>query len=77
MTIPEEVRVTLVCLFCGAPLEGPEDAEYTSGDLIECSKCKEHNDYDSVMEVAKEKGVEQLSGAAEDHIKNELKNIFK
>ena len=77
MGIPEQIQITLLCLFCGAPLEGPDDAEYSSGDLIKCNKCEELNDYDSVIEVAKEKGIEQLSGHVEDHIKKELGKFFK
>lgn len=77
MGIPEQIQITLLCLFCGAPLEGPEDAEYASGDMIKCNNCEELNDYDSVIEVAKEKGIEQLSADVEEHFKKELGKIFK
>jgi len=76
MGISENFNITLICLFCGAPLEGPEDKEYSSGDLIECSQCEEPNDYDSLIEVAKEKGVEKVSKEVEDHIKNKFSKLF-
>lgn len=77
MTIPEEIQITLLCLFCGSSLEGPDDAEYSSGDLVTCSKCGEQNDYDSVLEVAKEKGIEQIEDAVKNHFKNEFKDFLK
>ena len=77
MGIPEHIQITLLCLFCGAPLEGSEDAEYASGDMIKCNKCEELNDYDSVIEVAKEKGIKQLSADVEEHIKKEFGKLFK
>lgn len=76
MDIPA-FEVTLVCLFCGAPLKGPEDAEYFSGDLIECRQCGEQNDYDSVLEVAKEKGMEHVKETAEEQLRNKFKDLFK
>lgn len=72
----EPIHITLVCLFCGADLKGPEDARYSSGDLIKCSECGEHNDYDSVLEVAKDKGIAQAKHDLEGYLKNEIKNIF-
>ncbi|WP_157679902.1 hypothetical protein [Nitrosococcus watsonii] len=69
--------MTLVCLFCNSPLQGPEDAEYASGDVIECNECGESNDYDSVVEVAKEKGVEEVSEEIQRQLKKELGNLFK
>jgi len=76
MDIPS-FEVELVCLFCGSPLKGPVDAQYTSGDLIECNECHELNDYDSVLEVAKEKGIKQVKEKAQEHIQNEFKDLFK
>jgi hypothetical protein len=75
MDIPEFMPIT--CLFCGLPLQGPEDAEYASGDLIECTTCGEHNDYNSLLQVAKEKGVEHIKKAVEEHIRHEFKDLFK
>ena len=61
MDIPD-FTVSLKCLFCGEALEGPEDAEYKSGDLIKCTKCGEENDYDSVFEVAQRRRYESSQG---------------
>ncbi|HDM8429155.1 TPA: hypothetical protein U5E40_004384 [Yersinia enterocolitica] len=65
--------ISLRCLFCQSALEGPEDAEYQSGDLIKCAACGEKNDFDSVMEVAKEEGLE----LAKSHVDKMLKGLFK
>jgi hypothetical protein len=69
----ENFTVSLVCLFCGSTLEGKADAAFASGDLIQCSQCGEGNDFDSVIEVAKEKGLQQVKAAVED----EISKIFK
>ena len=74
MNIPE-FTVNLKCLFFFFFLEGPENAEYCSGDLIMCTKCGEGNDYDSVLEVAKEEGIEKVKSAAEEQLKKELKKF--
>ena len=76
MDIPD-FEVNLKCLFCGEVLEGPEDAEYQSGDLIKCKKCGEENDYDSVLEVAKEEGVEQVKEMVEEQLQKQFKGLFK
>ncbi len=76
MDIPN-VSVSLKCLFCGEVLEGPEDVEYQSGDLIKCSKCGEENDYDSVLEVAKEEGADQIKELVEDELQKQFKGLFK
>ena len=72
MKIPE-MTIPLKCLFCGSELEGPTDAKFNAGDLIKCLKCGEDNDYESVLEVAKEKGIEM----AKIIMHNELKKMFK
>lgn len=72
-----DVTITLQCLFCSATLQGPEDAEYSSGDLIKCGECGEENDFDSLMEVAKEKGVEIMAKEAEKQVAKEMKRILK
>jgi DNA-directed RNA polymerase subunit RPC12/RpoP len=76
MDIPK-LTVNLKCLFCSSTLEGPEDAEYHSGDLIKCTKCGEDNDYDSVLEVAKEEGMEKMKGAVQDQLEKDFKGLFK
>lgn len=76
MDIPD-LTVSLKCLFCGETLQGPEDAEYQSSDLIKCAKCGEENDYDSVLEVAKEEGVSQVKEIVEDELQKQFKGLFK
>jgi DNA-directed RNA polymerase subunit RPC12/RpoP len=76
MDIPD-FTVSFKCLFCGEALEGPEDAEYQSGDLIKCTKCGEENDYDSVFEVAKEEGMSQVKEKVEEQFQKQFKGLFK
>ena len=76
MDIPK-LTVSLKCLFCGSALEGPEGAEYNSGDLIKCIKCGEENDYDSVLEVAKEDGLAKMKDVVQTQLQKELKELFK
>lgn len=76
MDIPN-VTISLKCLFCSAPLQGPEEAEYSSGDLIKCGECGEENDFDSVLDVAKEKSVEIMAKEAEKQVTKEMKSILK
>ena len=76
MDIPD-FEVNLKCLFCGEVLEGPEDDEYQSGDLIKCTKCGEENDYDSVLEVAKEEGVNQVKERVEEQLQKQFEGLFK
>ncbi|MFV8980676.1 hypothetical protein [Serratia fonticola] len=65
--------ISLKCLFCGSVLQGPSDSEFQSGDLIKCSNCGEENDFDSLMEVAKEEGLEM----AKNHVNDMFKKLFK
>lgn len=71
------MTVNLKCLFCGSALEGPADVEYHSGDQIKCTKCGEDNDYDSVLEVAKEEGMEKMKNAVQEQLQKEFKGLFK
>jgi ASC-1-like (ASCH) protein len=66
-------KITLLCLFCHSALQGDKNAEFESGDMIKCVSCGELNDYDSVIEVAKEKGIEKVKSQVEA----ELKKLFK
>jgi len=52
---------------------GENDKEFQSGDLIKCSNCNKENDYDSILEIAKEKGVELIK---QDLI-DDFKKIFE
>jgi phage FluMu protein Com len=76
MNIPK-FTVNLRCHFCGSVLEGPEDAEYHSGDLIKCTKCGEDNDYDSVLEVAKKEGIKKAKGAVQEQLQKQFNGLFK
>ncbi len=69
--------VEVVCLFCDATLQAEEGKEYESGDMIKCSACGEQNDYDSVLDIAKEKGIEIIKGEFEKELKSKCKNLFK
>ncbi|MFA5215132.1 hypothetical protein [Sulfuricurvum sp.] len=71
--IEENFTVSLTCLFCDVGLEGDTCVEYKSGDLIKCQNCDAENDYGSLIEIAKSKGIEKVKL----DIENELKNIFK
>ena len=76
MDIPD-IRITLRCLFCKSDLTAEEGKFYQSGDMIECQKCSELNDYDSVMEVVKEEGMEKLKDEVNIALKDKFKNLFK
>ena len=54
-----------------------EGKEYQSGDMKECRECHEINDYDSLMEVAKEVGLERMKKEVDKALKNEFKKLFK
>ncbi|QIL88591.1 hypothetical protein GNX18_01505 [Microbulbifer sp. SH-1] len=69
--------IEVVCLFCDAALKVEEGKEYQSGDMIECSECGESNDYDSVLDIAEEKGVELAKNELEKELKSTFKNLFK
>ena len=68
----ETYTITLLCVFCDAPLQD-EGKEYQAGDLIKCSSCGEDNDYKSIFEIAKEKGIENIKNES----LKELKKAFK
>jgi len=69
--------IKVKCLFCDATLTTKEDQEYQSGDMIECSNCGELNDYDSVLDIAKEEGVQLVKDELEKELKSKFKNLFK
>ena len=70
-------NIPLTCLFCRADLLGPENAKYTSGDLIKCVVCGEENDFDGVLQVAKEKGIAEVKRDVQDQLHKQFKNLFK
>lgn len=73
----EEFTIEALCLFCNAPLTADENMEFQSGDLIKCNSCGEMNDYDSVVEVAKEIGIEKVKTEIGKELKKTMKNLFK
>lgn len=74
----DPIQIQLTCLFCDAVLGGkPGDDKPKSGDLITCPACGQGNDFDSVMEVAKEKGVAQMKDAVKSQLADEFKKLFK
>lgn len=73
----DNFTIEALCLFCNAPLTADKNKEFHSGDLIKCNSCGEMNDYDSVVEVAKEKGIEKVKSEVEKEINKTMKNLFK
>ncbi len=73
----DQFTVDAVCLFCGTTLQAEENAEFESGDMIKCESCGEMNDYDSVVEVAAEKGTVIVADEVMSQISKTLKKTFK
>lgn len=75
----EPIHVALRCLFCDAAFtdKDAEKKEPKSGDLITCAACGQGNDYDSVLEVAKEKGTAEMTKIVKKKFEEELKKLFK
>lgn len=69
--------IEVKCLFCDATLTTQEGQEYQSGDMVECSNCSELNDYDSVLDIAKEEAVQLVKDELEKELKFTVKNLFK
>ncbi|MBS4051957.1 MAG: hypothetical protein KGZ69_12225 [Methylomonas sp.] len=65
------------CLFCGCELKGAPQKQYASGDMIKCKQCEEMNDYNSLQEVALEKGKGEVLQYAKVEISKMLKKAFK
>lgn len=72
-----EFQITLGCLFCGCDLKGDSERQYESGDMIKCQECGELNDYDSLVEVAREEGRASAVNYVNNEISKMLKGIFK
>ncbi len=70
-------KIDVVCLFCDSTLKTETGNECASGDMIKCHECGEMNDFDSVLDVAKEKGVERIKVEATKDIKEKLKKLLK
>ena len=72
-----EFKITALCLFCLAPLKAEQYVEFESGDLIKCNSCGELNNYDSVIEVAKDKGFQRIKSQVESKLKKTMKKLLK
>ena len=70
-------EITLKCLFCDIELQGAQDAQYVSSDMIKCQACGESNDYDSLISVAIEVGKQKVTQQIHDQLKQSLKKAFK
>ena len=73
----ENFTIKLLCLFCQSPLTAEEDKEFKTGDLIKCNSCDELNDYDSLIEVAKEKGIKKVESQIQEELDKTMKGLFK
>jgi hypothetical protein len=73
----ESVNITLKCLFCDSDLEKTKSDTFQSGDLVRCTSCKQENDYDSLIYVAKDKGIEQLQKQVTLEAKKAFSKLFK
>lgn len=73
----KQYSIEVVCLFCDASLKIEKGNAYESGDMIKCLDCGEFNDYDSVLDIAKEKGVALVKDGFEKELKSKFKNLFK
>jgi peptide subunit release factor 1 (eRF1) len=69
--------ISLKCMFCDCALEGETEQEFSSGDMIKCQECGELNDYDALIELAKEEGKEAVTVYAQSEIEKMLKKAFK
>jgi hypothetical protein len=73
----DNYSIDLKCFFCDSPLTGPEDKEYRSGDMIKCTECGELNDFDSLMDVAKEEAIGVVKSDAQKELNKTIKKLFK
>lgn len=73
----EPIKVELKCLFCDAVLTGDTDKQLNSSELIMCVACGNGNDYDSVLEVAKQQGIDEMKERIRSGLAAELSKIFK
>lgn len=75
----KSVKITMKCIFCKStqfdvPYEGYEPK---SGEQIKCANCGQSNDYDSLVKLARNEGVEIARDFAENELKKMLKRVFK
>lgn len=70
-------QINMKCLFCQSdqfdlPSEGYQPV---SGDQLLCANCGRTNDYDSLLRVAKKRGVEWAEQEAKKLMEKEAKKI--
>lgn len=75
----KSVKISLKCIFCGSkefnvPYKGYEPK---SGEQIKCANCGRTNDYDSLRNLANDRGLEKAREFAEQEVKKMLKRVFK
>ena len=73
----EKYNIKMKCLFCKSEqFELPkEDYQPSHGEMIKCANCGKLNDYESMGNVAKEKGMEMVKEEVEKAIKNTFKDF--
>lgn len=75
----KSVKITMKCIFCkSSKFDVPyENYEPKSGEQIRCANCGRTNDYDSLLKLAKNEGLEIAKDFAENEVKKMLKRAFK
>ena len=77
----EKWEIKMTCLFCKSnQFEIEEGREYASGDMIKCGNCGKLNDYESMLNVTKEKAMDIAKAEAKkmiDKTAKDLKKTFK
>lgn len=69
--------ISLVCLFCDSPMNKDLRTKLSAGDQFECESCGESNDLNSVLDAAKEKGMEKAKADAIMQLKAHIPDMFK
>ena len=73
----DTIQVEVTCLFCDSPIRTSDTEEYKSGDVVKCEECGEGNDFDSLLDVAKERLFQKGANAVNQQIESAMKNLFK
>ena len=73
----EKYTIKMKCLFCKSEEFELSEKDYqpSYGEMIRCANCGKFNDYESMCNVAKEKGFEIVKDEAEKLIKDTFKNF--
>jgi hypothetical protein len=75
----EPTELKLHCLFCSSTSFNLPDDDYSPKprERIQCTNCGKMNDYDSLMRIAKRKGMEWAEAQAKKEIEKFKKNLVK